>query len=65
MKSGEQNVVVNLADFEMGYLSGHVIDGRILFPAMGYIVSCALSLIYVYSNLGSAFFTLISISVSL
>jgi hypothetical protein len=49
--SGERYVVVSLADMEMGYLSGHVMDGRILFPAMGYIVSCALSLNYVYSNL--------------
>jgi len=65
VKSGERNVMVNLTDFETVYLSGHVIDGRILFPAMGYIVSCAPSLIYVYCNLGSAFFTLINISVSL
>lgn len=45
MKSGERRVVVSLEDEDMDYLSGHVIDGRNLFPAMGYIVSCALSLI--------------------
>jgi fatty acid synthase len=45
VKSGERRVVVSLEDEDMDYLSGHVIDGRNLFPAMGYIVSCALSLI--------------------
>jgi len=33
-------VVISLKDEEKKYLSGHVIDGRNLFPAMGYIVSC-------------------------
>jgi hypothetical protein len=31
--------MVTLDDEEMDYLSGHVIDGRNLFPAMGYLVS--------------------------
>jgi hypothetical protein len=39
-KSGERTVVISLQDEERKYLSGHVIDGRNLFPAMGYIVSC-------------------------
>lgn len=45
MKSGERSVVVTLEDEEMEYLSGHVIDGRNLFPAMGYLVSFTLLLI--------------------
>jgi len=39
VKSGERSVMVTLDDEEMDYLSGHVIDGRNLFPAMGYLVS--------------------------
>jgi fatty acid synthase len=39
-KSGERTVVISLQDGERKYLSGHVIDGRNLFPAMGYLVSC-------------------------
>ena len=38
-KSGERSVVITLQDEERKYLSGHVIDGRNLFPAMGYLVS--------------------------
>jgi len=38
--SGERSVVISLQDEERKYLSGHVIDGRNLFPAMGYLVSC-------------------------
>ena len=38
-KSGERSVVITLKDEERKYLSGHVIDGRNLFPAMGYLVS--------------------------
>ncbi|XP_069677436.1 fatty acid synthase-like isoform X2 [Periplaneta americana] len=37
VKSGERTVLVTLQDEELEYLSGHVIDGRNLFPAMGYI----------------------------
>jgi fatty acid synthase len=44
VKSGERSVVVTLDDQEMDYLSGHVIDGRNLFPAMGYLVSFTLLL---------------------
>jgi hypothetical protein len=33
-------VVISLQDQERKYLSGHVIDGRNLFPAVGYLVSC-------------------------
>ena len=39
-KSGERSVVISLQDEERKYLSGHVIDGRNLFPATGYLVSC-------------------------
>jgi hypothetical protein len=39
-KSGERSVVISLQDKERKYLSGHVIDGRNLFPAMAYLVSC-------------------------
>jgi len=39
-KSGERSVVISLQDEERKYLSGHVVDGRNLFPAMGYLVSC-------------------------
>jgi hypothetical protein len=39
-KSGERSVVISLQDEERKYLSGHVIDGRNFFPAMGYLVSC-------------------------
>ena len=39
-KCGERSVVISLRDEERRYLSGHVIDGRNLFPAMGYLVSC-------------------------
>ena len=39
-ESGERSVVISLQDEERKYLSGHVIDGRNLFPAMGYLVSC-------------------------
>jgi fatty acid synthase len=46
MKSGERSVMVTLADEEMEYLSGHVIDGRNLFPAMGYLVSFTLLLMH-------------------
>ena len=71
VKSGERYVVVSLKDKQMDYLSGKVIDGRIFYPAMGYIVSCALSLICVLNSiiqglrLQSAFFTLINKYISL
>lgn len=47
MKSGERSVMITLDDEEMEFLSGHVIDGRNLFPATGYLVSFTLLLIYV------------------
>jgi hypothetical protein len=39
-KSSERTVFISLKDQKMKYLSGHVIDGRNLFPAVGYLVSC-------------------------
>jgi len=38
IKSGERNISISLKDDEHEYLSGHVIDGRNLFPATGYLV---------------------------
>jgi len=38
--SDVRSVVISLQDEERKYLSGHVIDGRNLFPGMGYLVSC-------------------------
>jgi len=37
--SGERSVVISLKDEERKYLSGHIVDGINLFPAMGYLVS--------------------------
>lgn len=39
IKSGERNILISLKDDEYEYLSGHVIDGRNLFPATGYLVN--------------------------
>jgi len=39
VKSGELSVTISLEDESMEYLSQHVIDGRNLFPATGYLVS--------------------------
>jgi hypothetical protein len=39
VRSGELSVSVSLQNESMKYLSGHVIDGRNLFPATGYLVS--------------------------
>lgn len=39
IKSGERTVNINLKDDELEYLGGHVIDGRNLYPATGYLVS--------------------------
>lgn len=36
-RSGERHVVLNLADQEYEYICGHLIDGRILFPATAYL----------------------------
>lgn len=42
IKSGERTVIINVNDEEQEYYTGHVIDGRNLFPATGYLVSPAL-----------------------
>ena len=36
-RSGERHVVMNLGDTETEYMSGHCIDGRILYPATAYL----------------------------
>lgn len=42
IKSGERTVIINVNDEEQEYYTGHVIDGRNLFPATGYLVrSCS------------------------
>ncbi|XP_050425474.1 fatty acid synthase [Adelges cooleyi] len=38
IKSGERNISISLKDDENEYIGGHVIDGRNLFPATGYLV---------------------------
>jgi fatty acid synthase len=40
IRPGELSVSISLQDETMEYLSGHVVDGRNLFPATGYLVSC-------------------------
>jgi hypothetical protein len=39
VRPAEQSVTISLQDEAMGYLSGHVVEGRNLFPATGYLVS--------------------------
>lgn len=36
--TGERFISLSLKDEEQEYISGHVIDGRNLFPATGYLV---------------------------
>ncbi|XP_077296456.1 fatty acid synthase-like [Arctopsyche grandis] len=38
MKSGERMVRMTIADEDMEYMAGHVVDGRNLYPATGYLV---------------------------
>jgi hypothetical protein len=40
IRSGQRSVSISLQDESMEYLSGHVVDGRNIFPATGYLVSC-------------------------
>lgn len=44
-RSGELVVEIDLSKESDAYLAGHTIDGRVLFPATGYLVSYALPLI--------------------
>lgn len=45
IKSGERNILISLKDDECEYLSGHVIDGRNLFPATGYLVNLVIFIV--------------------
>ncbi|CAK1589941.1 unnamed protein product [Parnassius mnemosyne] len=38
MKSGERTVRMSIADEDSEYMAGHVVDGRNLYPATGYLV---------------------------
>ncbi|XP_050677552.1 fatty acid synthase-like [Leptidea sinapis] len=38
MKSGERTVRMSIADEDAEYIAGHVVDGRNLYPATGYLV---------------------------
>lgn len=38
MKSGERTIRMSINDEECEYLAGHVVDGRNLYPATGYLV---------------------------
>lgn len=38
-RSGEMVVDIDLSKEECAYFAGHAIDGRVLFPATGYMVS--------------------------
>jgi hypothetical protein len=48
VKSGEHAVIISLQDESVEYLSGHVIDGRNLFPATGYLVSFTKIFLLIY-----------------
>jgi fatty acid synthase len=39
MRSGECIIDVDLSKEQYEFLAGHAIDGRVLFPATGYLVS--------------------------
>lgn len=50
-RSGELVVEVDLSKEGDQYLSGHAIDGRVLFPATGYLVSNSFKMLFsVYVN---------------
>jgi hypothetical protein len=40
-RSGECVIDVDLSKEQDEFLTGHAIDGRVLFPATGYLVSCS------------------------
>jgi hypothetical protein len=40
LEPGERSVFISLKDEDSKYLSAHVVDGRNLFPGVGYLVSC-------------------------
>uniref|UniRef100_T1H7Z0 Carrier domain-containing protein n=1 Tax=Rhodnius prolixus TaxID=13249 RepID=T1H7Z0_RHOPR len=37
IKAGERNINISLKEEELEYIAGHVVDGRNLFPATGYL----------------------------
>lgn len=44
IKSGVRSYQITLEHNEHHYIAGHVVDGRTLFPATGYLVSVKLTL---------------------
>ena len=46
-RSGELVVDIDISKEEYKYLAGHTIDGRILFPATGYLVSNPIYFMYI------------------
>lgn len=38
IKSGERTISISLSDEDMEFMAGHIVDGRNLFPATGYLV---------------------------
>lgn len=50
IKSGERTIRVAMEDDDWQYIQGHVIDGRNLFPATGYVVRICNPPFHVFVN---------------
>lgn len=57
-RSGELVVEIDLSKEGDEFLSGHAIDGRVLFPATGYLVSPKISTHSNHSNIPISLFRL-------